>query len=445
MENITEKIPFTVSDRYRVFVDGKELTVYHDVLCDFVHIVTKDIAEVEVKIAGGFDTVALRPTRRGKTYTAEGDTVRFSLSRADYFSLEADGDLDRPLLLFADDPVEMSGFEGCHLIYFKPHSYNKVGILRPEPNTVIFIDEGAIMDGAVSADGAHHLRIMGNGILYHRDPRPQPTFEWRPNPININNSDYVELSGITVVGANNWNVRFWRCHHVLVENVKVIAQEVWSDGFDIVCCEDFVIRHTFVKNEDDCVCIKSSKNAEFGFETYDVRNVLVEDCVFWTGQRGNSVEIGYQVGSVVENVIFRNIDVIHRQTMPNRKFNRAVISVHNAGNGTVRNVTYENIHAEASDENFIHIAHMTEYHWGLGNGRIENIHFRNCMLAGDRLAPSHVTAWPTNIPRDHGKPCVTRNITFENVTVLGKKLESSKDAAACGFITDEFAENIKFI
>ena len=434
---VKEKLP--ASERFRVFADGKELFVIKDSEYDYVHVVTSDIVSVEVKINEAIEKIDLRPTRRAKKFTVEGDTVKFLMSRADYCCLELNGDLKRPLLIFCDEKIEKQIYDGETVTYFGK-GYHAVGEMKPASNTVIFIDEGAVVEGKIHTENVKNLRIIGNGVLWAKNHD-----EGRSTPITVSYGEGVEINGITVIGRNCWNIHLRRCKRVLVENLKILAHEVWSDGIDIVSCEDVVVRHIFIKNEDDCVCIKSSGAAKSNFDGADVRNVLVEDCVLWSGPRGNSLEIGYETNnSVVENILFRNVDVMHRQTQDN-KFHRSIISIHNSGNATIRNITYENVYAEETDENFIQIAHMHQPQWGLGDGVIEDIRLRNVTLAGGELRESAVRGYPRGIAPGQKKPCVTRNITFENLTILGKEIKSAEDAKENGFLIDEFAENVRFI
>lgn len=427
------------SERFRVFADGKELHVIKDTEYDYVHVITEDIVSVEVKINEAIEKIDLRPTRRAKKFTVEGDSVKFLMSRADYYCLELNGDLKRPLLIFCDEKIEKQLYDGENVIYFGK-GYHKVGEMRPASNTVIFIDEGAVVEGKIHTDNVKNLRIIGNGVLWAKNHD-----EGRSTPITVKRGEGVEINGITIIGRNCWNLFVRNCKRVLIENVKILAHEVWSDGIDIVCCEDVVVRHIFIKNEDDCVCIKSSGAAASNFEGADVRNVLVEDCVLWSGPRGNSLEIGYETNnSVIENVLFRNVDVMHRRTQES-KFHRSIISIHNAGNATIRNITYENIYAEETEENFIQISHMHQPQWGLGDGVIEDIRLRGVTLAGGELRESAVRGYPRGIAPGQKSPCVTRNITFENLKILGKEIKSAEDAKANGFFIDEFAENVRFL
>ncbi len=432
---------FPTSELFRVFADGKELKVVKDDEYDYVNIITTDIVNIEVKINSSIERIDLRPTRRQKKFSIEGDTVSFMMSYGDYYSLELNGDLSRPLLLFCDEPITAAKYEGQNLIYFKPYSYNKVDIITPESDTVIFIDEGAVMDGKIDANSVSKLRIVGNGYIFAKNRLSGGG----AHPINLENCTDVEINGITIVGYHTWNIRLWKCRDVLMQNVKIMSYNEWSDGIDVMCSENIVIRHVFVKNEDDCICIKASKHRPYNYEGGDARNILVEDCVLWSGPRGNSLEIGYELNNgTIENILFRNIDVIHRQTR-DPKFNRTVISIHNSGNTTVRNITYENIYAEETEENFIMLANMYIPIWGLSGGSIENIRLRNVTLAGGELRPSYISRRPMGLPEGNEHSCTMKNIIFENLVIHGEHIDSPDKAKDFGFSIEDGIEGLKFV
>ena len=437
--DISEIAP--VSERFRVFADGRELKVTADEQYDYVNIITSDIVDVRVEVNGKIEKIDLRPTRRQKKYEINGNDVSFRMAYGDYYSFEVNGDLSHPLLLFCDQPIPVQKYDGEKVIYIKPGTYEKVDIIQPESDTVIFVDEGAILDGKINASGASRLRIVGNGCIFAKNVLSGG----KAHPINLNNCTDVEINGVTIIGYHTWNIRLWKCRNVLIHNVKIMSYDEWSDGIDIMGCDNVVIRHIFVKNEDDCVCIKTSKSSSGNFEGGSVSNVLVEDCVLWSGPRGNSLEIGYELNNgTIENVLFRNVDVIHRQTRP-VKYHRAVLSMHNAGNATVRNITYENIYAEETEENFIMLSHMHVPVWGMGNGMIENVRIRNVTLAGGELRPSFVRCRPHGLPEGEAHSCTLRNVTFENLTIHGQHIDSLEKAKEYGFTIDAEVEGIRFV
>ncbi len=432
-----EPIPISHSTRFCVSRNGEPLPVYNGADFDYVHIITRDIETLTVTLEEDVQTLDIRPTRRSKTYTRENArTISLAVRCGDYLSLEFNGNIERPLLIFADEPKPLCPYDGYHVIAFTTPGFYEVGHLELESHSLVYIGEGVVIEASISAADATDIRILGNGVLHRVGRQKSPHI-----PLNFDRCEDLEVNGITVLGQNNWNFRMNACRNVVVEDIKILADMIWSDGIDIVGGENVLIRHIFIKNEDDCVCIKSSFAKGGNFQGFDVRNVLVEDCVFWNGPRGNSMEIGYETNnSVVEKVMFRNVDVIHRETQEN-KFHRSIISIHNSGNAEIRDIVYENIYAESTDENFVQIAHMHQPDWGQGRGSMENITIRNLTLAGGELRPSKVSSYAPGDP----EPRITRNIIFENLVILGDPIRSREDALAHGFTLDEDASEVRFI
>ena len=88
---------------------------------------------------------------------------------------------------------------------------------------------------------------------------------------------------------------------------------------------------------------------------------------------------------------------------------------------------------------------MHQPDWGVGDGVIEDIRLRSVTLAGGELRESAVRGYPRGIAPGKKDPCVTKNITFENLKILGKEIRSTDDAKENGFYIDEFAENVRFL
>ena len=425
------------SEQFRVFCGEKELPVYVGADFDFVNVVSYGDEAITVTTRDVVEQVDIRPLRRRKAYEVkDAHSVAFTLARGDYLSFELNGNLERPLLVFSDTPKQQGVYDGANVIAFTEPGIYHVGRIELEDHSVVYIGEGVILRGSIWADSKTDIRVFGNGYLTCDYPEDRGT-----NPIRFNACKNVDVCGITIVGKNQWNFILRTCRDVVVEDVKILADEVWSDGIDIVGADNVLIRHVFVKNEDDCVCIKSSTARKSGFRGFNVHNVLIEDCVFWSGPRGNSMEIGYETNnSVVDKVTFRNVDVIHRETQ-DRKFNRCIISIHNSGNAEIRDILYENIYAESTDENFVQISHMCEPDWGEGRGSMENITIRNLTLAGGEVRPSKVSAYACGDP----EPRITRNIVFENLVIHGIHIDSCEKARQFGFELDEDNTEVRFL
>lgn len=434
-EYIRETNPLSLSAEFRVFCGDCELPVYSGADFDFVHLLTSDVETLTVRTSSVIERVDIRPSRRGKKYTTVDDrTAMLTVCCGDYLSFELNGDIARPLLIFADEHISMSVYDGYNVIAFTEPGFYRMEQTELQSHTIVYLAEGVFLETRFHAADAKDIRIFGNGILHCAETPSN-------SPLNFERCEDVEVRGITILGKRRWNCRVHACRNVVIEDFKVLADEIWSDGIDLVGGENVLIRHIFIKNEDDCICIKSSYAKEGNFQGFDVRNVLVENCVFWNGPRGNSMEIGYETNnSVVEKVMFRDVDIIHRETQEH-KHNRCIISIHNSGNAAIRDIIYENIYAESTDEKFVQIAHMYQPDWGQGRGSMENITIRNLTLAGGEIRDSKVSSFAPG----ETEPRITRNITFENLVILGDAIKSYEDAIAHGFALDDDPSNVRFL
>lgn len=175
----------------------------------------------------------------------------------------------------------------------------------------------------INADKADHLRITGSGTL---DGNGAPFWEefWaarkanpavtnlaveRPRLMLIQNSNDVQISGITFKDSGFWNLHLYRCQNTLVENVLFeVPQGVRcpsTDGTDIDSCQDVTIRGCIYRVDDDCVCLKGSKGP-FALEDTDsppVERIHIVDCTF---ERGHGVvTLGSEATTVRDVVVER--------------------------------------------------------------------------------------------------------------------------------------------
>jgi polygalacturonase len=72
-----------------------------------------------------------------------------------------------------------------------------------------------------------------------------------------------------------------------------------------------LIDNCFIRTKDDCIAIKAGVNYFTDFESGgNVKNVTVQNSVFWNGTWGNGLEIGFETrAGTMENIVFRNLDM----------------------------------------------------------------------------------------------------------------------------------------
>jgi len=240
----------------------------------------------------------------------------------------------------------------------------------------------------------------------------------------IRNTDNVYLQGITVRQSPFWCVHIVYCNGVSVNGVGIHTKYdeegnlyegiVNGDGLDPDSCRDVYIFNCHIASQDDCIAIKSGRNAEgraVGIPTENVRisncrftsgfgvamgsemsggvrNVLVEDCVFHNAFSVASVKAIRGRGSVIENITYRDCTFTNQNLeLQDTQWFRGALYVdqfygdlifdpHQAlpkdeGTPVIRNVLFQNITLDTVAGNAIYLTGLLES--PLENIRLENI------------------------------------------------------------------------
>jgi hypothetical protein len=442
---------------FRVTVDGREIFVYDSQVAAFAYFSFAGTCRVAVTVDHDFTQVEIRPKHRGISYSRDGRTIRFVLDRPCHLSIELDGNLQRPLFLFADPPerdVPQPGDAGVH--YFDPGRIHEAGEIVLQSRETLYIAGGAIVRGYVRADNAENVRILGRGIL---DATGR---DFKTNMVRLSRCRDVEVRGIIVLDAFGWTLVPMKSQDVAIANVKLVSWRDNDDGIDIVGCRNLTVRNCFIRTKDDCIAVKASpgyfEDAESGLQ--DVTGVIVSDTVLWNAQWGNAVEIGFELQTPsVRDLVFRDCDIIHVES-------GGVFTIHNGDFATVENVRYENIRVEDPRDKLIElriglsiysgdcpeayqrrnpdrqrsplgqwmpVSEQERDRYSARRGRIRNLCFTDIDVTARKMPRSYIIGY------DEGEHCV-QDVTIENMRINGRTVA---DAAEGGF-TVENARDIRF-
>ncbi len=379
---------------------------------------------------GPVSQVRVRPTGAGIKPVVTGNIIRFTLDKPADLSIEFDNDRQHNLHLFAGDAAmaDRRPVDGPSVVYFGPgihHAPSTNAFFPVSSGQTIYLDGGAILEGAFNIENVHDVSILGHGLI-----------ENPLTPIRIFNSQNIRIDGPTVVDPAP-RMRSLVCsqsQHVYVNDFKSFSSSANGDGINVDSCEDVVFDHVFMRNSDDCIAIYT---IEDGAAAADTRHIVMKNSTLWAdvahamfiGINGNP-----QKPQTIEDVTFRNIDVLGlNEIQPDYQGVMAI----SAGNANlVRNVTFEDIRVDTIEDgklfNFVTVQNQ-RYNQAPGQG-IDTVSVRNVSYTGNGLTtPSIIRGF------DAGH--VTRNITLSNVTIAGKALTGpSPDLLEVG----PFAEDVSF-
>ena len=408
-----EDIP--VSELYQVKVNGKEQRVYHTEFFDFVSFLEEnEKAEVEITVNEPFQKAVIRPTASQIPFEEDGNKISISLPAGKRVTLELDDKLESPLYILPGKYVQKP--ENATYVFESGKAYN-VGCLQLKSDETVYIEHGAVVSGRIYSRMADRVRILGNGILYGGN-----WHAWDENGaeqliVPVLGED-IEIRGITLLDGGSWHIVPTACKNVLIEDVNVLGKVITGDGIDIVGSENVVVRNCFVRANDDCISIKAEEFQDPS-GCADVKNILVEDCIFWNAEFGNTLEIGYETRcDEISDVVFRNCDVVHCQYEGNQS--GGVLTIHNADRAHVHNIVYENIRIEDAQEKFIDIKTLdSKYSRDRERGMVNDILFRNIEITGGGFPVSIIRGFEMK-----NEVCRPHDFYFDNVVIHGKKMMS---------------------
>ena len=421
-----EDIP--VSELYQVKINGKEQRVYHTEFFDFVSFLDEnEKAEVEVTVNEPFQKAVIRPTAAQIPFKEEENKISISLPAGKRITLELDDKLESPLYVLPGKYIPKP--ENATYVFENGKAYN-VGCLQLNSDETVYIEYGAVVSGRIYSRMADRVRILGNGILYGGN-----WHAWDENgaeqlivPVLGEN---IEIRGITLLDGGSWHIVPVACKNVLIEDVNVLGKVITGDGVDIVGCENVVLRNCFIRANDDCISIKAVEFQDPSGCT-DVRHILVEDCLFWNAEFGNTLEIGYETRcDEITDVVFRNCDVVHCQYEGNQS--GGVLTIHNADRAHVHDIVYENIRIEDAQEKFIDIKTLdSKYSRDRERGMVNDIFFKNIEITESTFPVSIIRGFEmkNEVCRPHG-------FYFDNVVIHGEKVMSPGELHMVVELSDE--------
>ena len=334
------------------------------------------VAPVEVSIVSACPVkdVRVRPRSYGIDPKVEGNKISFTVKKPGQITVEVNG-THRALHLFANPPQDaipdvivwkkawslyakapyrdlvtmlpqdaVPDLCDSKVRYFGP-GVHCPGLIRLESNQTIYLAEGAVVYGAIIAEKAKNISIIGRGIL--DGSKFGRITDWQML-ITLYDCKNVSIEGIILRDPSIFTVGVVASQYVNIRNVKIIGSWRYnSDGIDLINSQNCSIEDSFIRSFDDSIVLKGYSKwggragAKFtGDDLYaaPVRNIQVRCCVIWNDW-GRALEVGIEtVASEMSDIIFKDCDIIHAT--------HVAMDVQNGDRALCRNILFENIRVE---------------------------------------------------------------------------------------------------
>jgi len=321
-----------------------------------------------VVVAGGtFLAGAVHLQSNVNLHIAEGATLRFSPDPAKFL------------------PVVRARFEGTECLNYSPLIY------AFEQENLAVTGQGTL-DGSATAQtwwalgrtrAANGVAAISSGrLLTEMGEKGVPVEQrifgaghgLRPNFIVPYRCRNILIEDVHIVNSPMWEINPVLCTNVTVRGVNISSHGPNNDGCDPDSCRDVLIENCVFDTGDDCIAIKSGKDADGRRIGVPSENLIIRNCTMKDGHGG--VVLGSENSGSIRNVFAENC----RMDSPNLE--RALRLKTNAGRG----------------------------------GVLENVYFRNVEVG-------HVAHSVLTIDLVYGRvtdgpfPPTVRNVVMENVTV----------------------------
>ncbi len=126
----------------------------------------------------------------------------------------------------------------------------------------------------------------------------------RPMFVQPYNCENVLIEGVTILNSPMYEIHPVLCRNVTVRNVTVSSHGPNNDGCNPESSDGVLIDGCTFDTGDDCIAIKSGRNADGRRIAKPSQNIVVQNCTMKDGHGG--VTIGSECSGGVRNVYARN-------------------------------------------------------------------------------------------------------------------------------------------
>jgi unsaturated rhamnogalacturonyl hydrolase len=114
----------------------------------------------------------------------------------------------------------------------------------------------------------------------------------------------ILIEGIRIRRSPMWEITPCLCTNVIVRGVNIVSHGPNNDGCDPESCRDVLIEDCLFDTGDDCIAIKSGRNNDGRRVNVPSENLIIRNCTMADGHGG--VTIGSEISGGCRNVFVEN-------------------------------------------------------------------------------------------------------------------------------------------
>lgn len=126
----------------------------------------------------------------------------------------------------------------------------------------------------------------------------------RPQLINFNKCDGVLIEDVELLRSPFWVIHPLLCTNVTVRRARIINDGPNGDGCDPESCDGVLIEDCYFDTGDDCIAVKSGRNADGRNCGLPSQNIIIRNCHMKNGHGG--VVLGSEISAGCRNIFVEN-------------------------------------------------------------------------------------------------------------------------------------------
>jgi polygalacturonase len=218
----------------------------------------------------------------------------------------------------------------------------------------------------------------------------------------------VLIEGVTLLRSSMWELNPVLCENVIVRGITVISHGPNNDGCNPESSRNVLIEDCLFDTGDDCIAIKSGRNADGRRIGVPAENIIIRNCVMKDGHGG--VVIGSEISGGCRNVFVENC----RMDSPN--LDRAIrVKTNSIRGGLIDGIYVRNIEIGEVAEAVLKV----NFHYEEGDGYGFTPILRNVLLEN---VVCRKTRYPVYLVGYEHSPLI--NITLRNCVISGAEQPS---------------------
>lgn len=322
-------------------------------------------------------------------HVSDGAHVMFSTKASDYL------------------PIVLARFEGTEVMNYSPLIY------ALDQENIAITGKGTL-DGRASAKDWWSWKAGGsNGdagkLIKMADDGVPPEkrifgegFQLRVNFIQPYRCQNVLIEDVQIIGSPMWEINPVLCNNVTVRGVTIDSHGPNNDGCNPESCNGVLIENCTFDTGDDCIAIKSGRNADGRRINVPSENIVVRRCTMKDGHGG--VTLGSEMSGGIRNVFVEDC------SMSSPNLDRAIrLKSNTRRGGYLENLFVRNIEVGEVKQAVLHID--LRYFKEIGE-HVPTV--RNIFLENVRSKKSEYPLFFLGIPESPIENVVITNCRFEN-------------------------------